>query len=115
MGIMDLSKINLDPIFHSRVRLAIISILNNYESCSFTDIVSLIKATAGNVSVQIKKLQEAGYIEVQKKIRNNYPYTICKITEAGTNAFEKYTEAIQKLIDFGKLNYPVEKNNPECR
>lgn len=64
---MDLSKINLDPIFHSRVRLAIISILNNNESCSFTDIVSLIKAAAGNVSVQIKKLQEVGYIEVQKK------------------------------------------------
>ena len=70
---MDFLEIELDPIFNSRIRLAIISILSNSEKCTFTDIVHRTNGTAGNESVQIKKLETAGYIEVQKEFRNNLP------------------------------------------
>ena len=90
---------DLDPLLHNQLRLSIISLLMNVESAEFNYLLNQTKATRGNVSVQINKLKEAGYIEVTKSFRDNYPLTTCKITKVGLNAFEKYVEAISGYLN----------------
>jgi DNA-binding transcriptional ArsR family regulator len=81
---------DLDPLLHSQLRLAIISLLMNYEEANFIFIREKTRATDGNLSVQLSKLKAAGYIEVKRKIKSNYSETICKMTPAGIKAFEQY-------------------------
>jgi len=69
------------------------------EKVDFTYIQEETKAAAGNISIQIKKLQEAGYIEVEKTFKNNYPKTMISITDKGRVAFEAYVNALKKYID----------------
>ncbi len=88
----------LDPILHSQLRLAIISLLIGVKEAEFTFLKDKTKATAGNLSVQINKLKDAGYLDVIKQFSNNYPQTICKITPAGINAFEIYIKALQTYM-----------------
>ena len=88
----------LDPILHSQLRLAVMSLLISVKEAEFTFLKEKTKATAGNLSVQINKLKEAGYIEVVKQFHNNYPQTICKITAAGVTAFEIYVNALQSYM-----------------
>jgi predicted transcriptional regulator len=88
----------LDPILHSQLRLAVVSLLVSVKEAEFTYLKEQTNSTAGNLSVQIQKLKEAGYIEVEKKFKDNYPLTICKITLNGVNAFEKYVESIQQYL-----------------
>jgi DNA-binding MarR family transcriptional regulator len=88
----------LDPLLHNQLRLSIMSILISVDSAEFTYLLENTAATRGNVSVQINKLKEAGYIEVTKSFRKNYPLTTCKITQAGISAFEKYVEAISGYL-----------------
>ena len=71
---------DLDPILHSQLRLAVMSLLISVKEAEFTFLKEKTNATAGNLSVQIQKLKEAGYIEVIKQFKDNYPQTICKIT-----------------------------------
>jgi DNA-binding transcriptional ArsR family regulator len=80
---------DLDPILHSQLRLAVMSLLISVKEAEFTFLKEQTNATAGNLSVQIQKLKEAGYIEVTKQFKDNYPQTICKITVAGITAFEE--------------------------
>jgi DNA-binding transcriptional ArsR family regulator len=87
----------LDPILHSQLRLSIISLLVGTEAAEFTFIREQTGSTAGNLSIQITKLKESGYIEVTKKFRNNYPQTICSITPLGK---EKFTEYVNSLRDY---------------
>jgi len=89
---------DLDPILHSQLRLAVISILMQQQEADFTLIREKTNATAGNLSVQINKLREAGYIEVHKQFHNNYPQTVCKITPAGKSAFNKYVKNLQSYL-----------------
>src|SRR5450631_2677464 len=91
---MNLFK-DLDPILHSQLRLAIVSLLMREKQADFTALKERTEATAGNLSVQINKLREAGYIEVIKEFKDNYPNTICKITAAGSKAFEHYVKSLQ--------------------
>ena len=86
----------LDPILHAQLRLAVMSLLISVREAEFTFLREKTQATAGNLSVQINKLKDAGYIEVIKRFKNNYPQTICKITPAGVTAFENYVKALQK-------------------
>ena len=88
----------LNPILHSQLRLAVISLLISVKEAEFTFLKEKTKSTAGNLSVQINKLKEAGYIEVVKQFHNNYPQTICKITVAGVTAFEIYVKALQSYM-----------------
>jgi DNA-binding transcriptional ArsR family regulator len=88
----------LDPILHSQLRLAVMSVLMNTREAEFTFLKEKTNATAGNLSVQINKLKDAGYIEVTKQFSNNYPQTICKVTKAGTDAFEIYVKALQTYM-----------------
>lgn len=91
----------LDPLLHSQLRLAIVSLLNSVEHAEFTFIKKQTNATAGNISVQISKLKEAGYIQVSKKFIDNKPQTNCKITKKGVLAFEKYVENLKSYLSSG--------------
>lgn len=90
---------DLDPLLHSQLRLAIISLLVSIEVAEFTFIQEKTGATAGNLSIQITKLKEAGYIEVTKKFRSNYPQTLCKITPAGRKKFTEYVTALKDYLN----------------
>jgi hypothetical protein len=92
----------LDPILHSQLRLAVISLLISVKEAEFTYIREKTNATAGNLSVQIQKLKEVGYIEIIKQFKDNYPQTICKITPAGINAFEVYVKNLQSYLGIKK-------------
>jgi DNA-binding transcriptional ArsR family regulator len=92
----------LDPILHSQLRLAIISLLIGIEIAEFTYIKEQTGATAGNLSIQISKLKEAGYIEVTKKFRNNYPQTLCSITKLGIQKFAEYVNDLKDYLNPGK-------------
>ena len=94
---MNLFK-DLDPMLHSQLRLAIISLLMREKESDFTLLKERTKASAGNLSVQINKLREAGYIEVIKKFKDNYPQTICKITFSGSKAFDQYVKSLQSYL-----------------
>lgn len=89
----------LDPILHSQLRLAVVSLLISVREAEFTFLKEKTNATAGNLSVQINKLKDAGYIEVTKQFNNNYPQTICKITKKGIEAFEDYVKALQSYMN----------------
>jgi DNA-binding transcriptional ArsR family regulator len=89
----------LDPILHSQLRLAVVSLLISVKEAEFTFLKEKTNSTAGNLSVQINKLKDAGYIEVSKQFSNNYPQTICKITAAGIDAFELYVKALQSYMN----------------
>jgi len=88
----------LDPILHSQLRLAVMSLLISVKEAEFTFIKEKTNATAGNLSVQVQKLKEAGYIDVSKQFKDNYPLTICKITKKGVNAFEEYVTSLQSYL-----------------
>ena len=89
---------DLDPILHSQLRLAIMSILISTEEADFVFLKEKTGSTSGNLSVQIDKLREAGYIEVVKSFKGKMPCTTCKITSMGINAFEKYVAVLQSYI-----------------
>lgn len=89
---------DLDPILHSQLRLAVVSLLMGVKEAEFVYLKEKTNATAGNLSVQIQKLKEVGYVEVTKKFKNNYPLTICKITAKGMKAFEEYVKNLQGYL-----------------
>lgn len=88
----------LNPLLHSQLRLAIISLLINIESATFSFLKEKTTASSGNLSIQIKKLEKANYITVQKSFKDNYPETRCSITKEGKKAFEEYVEALKGYI-----------------
>jgi DNA-binding transcriptional ArsR family regulator len=92
----------LDPILHSQLRLAVMSLLISVKEAEFTFIREKTNSSAGNLSVQVQKLKEAGYIEVSKQFKDNYPQTTCKVTVKGIEAFEDYVKALQDYLQVGK-------------
>ena len=88
----------LDPLLHAQLRLAVMSILISVDEADFVYIREQTGATAGNLSVQIEKLKEAGYIGVNKSFRGKMPRTVCSITKKGIAAFEVYTKALQTYL-----------------
>ncbi len=92
----------LDPLLHSELRLAVMSILAGVDEADFNYLKEQTGATSGNLSVQIDKLAEAGYIAVEKGFKGKMPRTTCKITPLGTEAFRKYVKALKKYIAAGK-------------
>jgi DNA-binding transcriptional ArsR family regulator len=91
----------LDPILHAQLRLQIVSLLMTVEEASFNFLLEATGATRGNLSIQIGKLKDAGYIEVSKQFKDNYPLTTCEITSAGRKAFSAYVEALQTYLKPG--------------
>lgn len=88
----------LNPLLHSELRLAVMSILLSVESADFVYLREQTGATAGNLSVQIDKLQKAGYITVEKGFKGKMPRTTCAITPQGVEAFEEYVTALRSYI-----------------
>jgi len=93
---------DLNPILHSQLRLAVISMLTKLKEADFTLIREQTNATAGNLSIQINKLKDAGYISVTKQFRENYPQTICKLTQDGQAAFDEYVKSLQSYLGVKK-------------
>jgi DNA-binding transcriptional ArsR family regulator len=89
----------LDPILHSQLRLAVISLLVSVKEAEFTFLKEKTGATAGNLSVQLQKLKEAGYIDIHKQFKDNYPQTLCKITKEGVKAFEDYVNNLKQYLN----------------
>lgn len=89
----------LDPLLHSELRLAVMSLLISAEEAEFPYIKEQTGATAGNLSVQLDKLSTAGYIEVEKTFKGKKPCTICRITPAGQKAFEDYIQVLKTYLN----------------
>lgn len=89
---------DLDPILHSQLRLAIMSLLIGVKEAEFTFLREKTASTAGNLSVQLQKLKDAGYIEIAKQFKNNYPQTLCRVTPRGVEAFEQYVKDLQAYL-----------------
>lgn len=89
---------DLDPLLHSQLRLAVISLLVSVKKAEFTYLKEETKASAGNLSVQLQKLKDANYIEIEKSFKDNYPQTVCKITKTGIKAFEEYVRNLKQYI-----------------
>lgn len=89
----------LDPLLHSQLRLAVMSLLISVESAEFVYIKEKTSSTAGNLSVQLDKLSNAGYLEIEKSFRGKKPLTTCRITRKGIRAFEDYVNALKQYIN----------------
>lgn len=89
----------LDPLLHSELRLGIMSILISLQEADFNYLKEQTKATSGNLSVQIDKLNDAGYIEVERGFKGKRTRTVCKITSVGIDAFESYVEALKDYLN----------------
>ena len=88
----------LDPLLHSELRLAVMSILAGVDEADFT----YLKKQTGALSVQIDKLTAAGYITVEKGFKGKMPRTTCTITPAGQDAFNQYVEALKEYLSASK-------------
>ena len=89
----------LDPLLHSQLRLAVMSLLMSVESAEFTFLKEKTNSTAGNLSVQLDKLSEAGYINIEKSFKGKKPLTTCKVTKKGIKAFEDYVNTLKQYIN----------------
>lgn len=88
----------LDPLLHSQLRLAIMSILLSVDEADFVYLKSKTDATAGNLSIQLDKLSAAEYIQVTKTTEGNRPRSICRITDTGRAAMATYVEALRSYL-----------------
>jgi DNA-binding MarR family transcriptional regulator len=96
MGLHELGRI--DEVIHGRLRLGIMVYLADVEAADFTELKTVLEATQGNLSVHLKKLEEAGYVAIAKSFVNNKPLTRVSITPNGRTAFAAYLEALGSLI-----------------
>ena len=90
---------DLDPLLHQQLRLSVMSILIGVKDAEFNYIKEKTKSTAGNLSVQLNKLSEAGYITINKSFRDNYPLTTCAVTKQGVKAFDEYVKALKVYLN----------------
>ncbi|MFA9392713.1 MAG: winged helix-turn-helix domain-containing protein [Prolixibacteraceae bacterium] len=88
----------LDPLLHQQIRLSIVSLLMGVKSAEFSFLLEHIDTTKGNISFQLTKLNEAGYVTIKKSMKGNYPLTSCSITDKGREAFQTYIEALQSYL-----------------
>jgi DNA-binding MarR family transcriptional regulator len=91
----------LDDVIHGRVRLGIMAYLTSAEVADFTELKEALKTTQGNLSVHLRKLEDAGYVEIEKSFLGRKPLTRARLTAAGRQAFASYLEALRKLVGEG--------------
>ena len=99
MSAFDIGKI--DEVIHGRLRLGIMAYLADAEVADFNELKTVLQCTQGNLSVHLRKLEDAGYIEIDKSFLNRKPLTRARITPLGMAAFAAYLEAIAKLVEKG--------------
>ena len=97
MSAFDVNR--LDDAIHGRMRLGIMAYLADAEAADFNELKDLLDATQGNLSVHLRKLEDAGYIEIVKSFQGRKPLTRAQITPAGRKAFADYLETLSKLVD----------------
>jgi DNA-binding PadR family transcriptional regulator len=88
----------LNPVVHGRLRLALLSLLSGVEEAEFTWLRAKTEATDGNLGAQLLKLEEAGYVAVEKKFVLRKPQTLYRITESGREALAEYVRALRQLL-----------------
>lgn len=88
----------LNPLLHSQLRLAVMSILLSAEEAEFVYLKEKTQATAGNLSIQLDKLSEVGYIEIEKSFAGKKPRTVCRMTPKGREAMAEYVEALKSYF-----------------
>ncbi|MET0248006.1 MAG: transcriptional regulator [Sphingomonas sp.] len=96
MSAFDIGQI--DDVIHGRMRLGIMAYLADAEAADFNELKALLQATQGNLSVHLRKLEDAGYITIEKSFAGRKPLTRARLTPAGRDAFAAYLEALGKLI-----------------
>jgi DNA-binding transcriptional ArsR family regulator len=89
----------LNSLFHQELRLSIMSFLANVEKADFKKLMEVTNATKGNLSVQLSKMEEAGYIKITKSFKGNYPHTECKVTKKGRSEFSEYLTDLKKMLN----------------
>ena len=89
----------LDPLLHSQLRLAVMSILMSVEEADFVYLREKTESTAGNLSVQLDKLARAEYIPVEKGFAGRKPRTVCRVTDKGRRAFEDYVDTLRSYLN----------------
>lgn len=88
----------LNPLLHSQLRLAVMSILLSAEEAEFVYLKEKTQATAGNLSIQLDKLHDAGYIEIEKGVSGKKPRTVCRMTPKGREAMAEYVDALKSYL-----------------
>jgi len=97
MAVFDVEEV--DEVIHGRLRLGIMAYLASAEAADFNELKDVLKATQGNLSVHLRKLEDAGYVAIDKSFLNRKPLTRARITTAGRKAFAAYLDAIAKLVE----------------
>ena len=97
----------LDPMLHERGRLAIVSVLAATDSIIFTELRDDLGMTDGNLSVHLQKLEEKGYVTISKQFVGRRPQTTCHLTKAGRQAFSKYLDHLQAIVEQGRGQRPA--------
>jgi DNA-binding transcriptional ArsR family regulator len=92
----------LDPVLHERGRLAIVSVLAAVESLTFTDLRDALEMTDGNLSVHLQKLEEKGYVAIDKRFVGRRPQTTCRLTKNGRDAFTRYLDHLEAIVERGR-------------
>ena len=92
----------LDPLLHERGRLAIVSVLAAVEGLTFTELRDQLGMTDGNLSVHLQKLEDKGYVAIDKQFVGRRPQTTCRLTPAGRRAFERYLSQLESIIQAGR-------------
>jgi DNA-binding MarR family transcriptional regulator len=90
---------HIDDVIHGRLRLGVMAYLANAEVADFNELKRVLQATQGNLSVQLRKLEDAGYVGIEKSFMGRKPLTRIRITPAGRKAFAAYLAAIAKLVE----------------
>ena len=93
---------DLDPLLHERGRLAIVSALAAAPTLTFTELRDTLGMTDGNLSVHLQKLEEKGYVAIDKKFVGRRPQTSCRLTEAGRSAFTRYLDRLEAIVRQGR-------------
>jgi DNA-binding MarR family transcriptional regulator len=100
MAAFDIGEIN--DVIHGRMRLGVMAYLADAEVADFNELKAALNATQGNLSIHLRKLEDAGYIAIEKSFLGRKPLTQARLTEPGRKAFAAYLEAIARLVDRGE-------------
>lgn len=91
--------VNVDRMIHEPSRLVIVAILYSVESVDFLYLLRETQMTKGNLSSHLAKLEESGYVEIEKTYRGKVPQTICRLTKSGRAAFRRYRKSLKRAMD----------------
>jgi DNA-binding transcriptional ArsR family regulator len=98
---------DLDPVLHERGRLAIVSVLAAAERLTFTELRDALEMTDGNLSVHLQRLEEKGYVTIDKLFVGRKPQTGCRLTRVGRRAFSSYLDRLEAVVRQGRGQAPA--------